>query len=110
MGANVAVGAGIVAGAALAAVEAATGRPWRARYPDRTGPGRTLWLWWVAIVTLVGWELFNYAQSPRRSFPTVSSIYDHFARWEWAKAVIVAGWVVLGWAIATSFARERTRA
>jgi len=108
-GADVAVGVALVAAVALAATEATSGLPWRPRHPDRTAPEGSLWPWWVAIAVLVGWELFNYFQSPRHSYPTVSSIYDHVARWQWAKAVIIGGWLVLGWEIVASFAKEHAR-
>jgi hypothetical protein len=105
-GANLTVGAALVVAAALAATEATTGRPWRARHRDRTGPEGSLWPWWVAIAVLVGWELFNYFQGPRHDYPTISSIYDHVARWQWAKAALIAAWLVLGWEIVASFAKD----
>jgi MFS family permease len=107
--ANLAVGAALVVAAVMAAVEALTGRPWPPRGPDRARARASLWAWWVAIGLLVAWELFNYVQSPRHSYPTVSSIYDHLARWQWAKALVIAAWLVLGAAIVAAFAEERTR-
>ncbi|HZQ57736.1 MAG TPA: hypothetical protein VFA84_06870 [Acidimicrobiales bacterium] len=107
--ANLAVGAAVVVAAAMAAVEALTGRPWPSRGRDRAQRQGSLWAWWVAIGLLVAWELFNYVQSPRHSYPTVSSIYDHLARWRWAKALVIAAWLVLGAAIVAAFAGERTR-
>ncbi len=108
-GADVAVAAMLVTALALAVVEAKTARPWRAATHGRGGPVGTLWPWWLAIGVLVGWELFNYFQGPRRSHPTVSSIYDHVSRLQWAKAVLVAAWLVLGRAIVASFANDRRR-
>jgi len=104
LGADVAVAVALVIAAVLALVEARTGRPWRAHGPTRHG---VLWPWWLAVGALIAWELFNYAQSPRHSYPTVSSIYDHFSKWQGAKAAIIAVWLALGWAIVASFAKER---
>ncbi len=94
---------------ALAVTESRIARPWRRLPPERVPAARELWAWWVAILLLVGWELFNYFQGPRHSYPTVSSIYDHVARWQWAKALFIAAWLGLGWAIVASFDRSAAR-
>ena len=107
--ANVAVGAALIIAVALAATEATAGVPWRPRHPDRTSPEGALWPWWVATGLLVGWELWNYFHSTRHSYPTMSSIYDHVAGWQWAKAVIIGGWLLLGWEIVASFAKDHVR-
>jgi len=104
LGADVAVAVVLVIAAVLALVEARTGHPWRAPGPTRRG---VLWPWWLAAGALTAWELVNYAESPRRDYPTVSSIYDHFSKWQGAKAAIIAMWLALGWAIVASFAKER---
>ena len=104
--ADMAVAVPLGAALGLAVVEARTGRPWGGPPPDRVPRPRDLWPWWVAVALLVGWELFNYFRGPRRSYPTVSSIYDHFARWQWAKGVVIAAWLGLGWAIVASFSRS----
>ena len=58
--------------------------------------------WMAAIIVFGAYELFTYFAgfgSDRHAFPTLSSLYDSATSNQAAKAVIVLGWMALGWGL-----------
>ena len=55
---------------------------------------------WISLVALVAaWEVVSFVALPRRDHPTLSSMYDAVSRWQAVKAILVLGWLALGWAL-----------
>ncbi len=73
----------------------------------RSGPsptprwGRRLALWVVPVAAAVGWELFNYLETPRAAHPTVSSMLDAVDATHVGHGLVFAGWLALGWYLVT---------
>jgi hypothetical protein len=60
------------------------------------------WGFWIAALLLVGgWELFCYADVPRRAHPTLSSLLDSLTVHPVGRGVAFLGWLTLGWYGAT---------
>jgi hypothetical protein len=52
---------------------------------------------WIALsVAVIGFELFNYAEEPRRAHPTLSSLSDELTRWPAGRAALFLAWLALG--------------
>lgn len=59
---------------------------------------RASWGFWVAALLLVGgWELFNYAETPRQAHPTLSSLVDALTAHPVGRGVAFLGWLAFGW-------------
>ncbi len=68
--------------------------------PAAVPPRGRGWLFWMAILlATAGWELYCYAQLPRASHPTLSSLLDIVDSTHVGKAVAFGAWLVLGWAL-----------
>jgi hypothetical protein len=52
--------------------------------------------WIVLSGVVVGFELFNYFEQPRRAHPTLSSLSDEVTRSPAGTAVLFVAWLVLG--------------
>jgi len=53
---------------------------------------------WLALLgAVVAWELYCFFGGARPAHPTLSTVYDLLARYEAAKALVVASWLALGW-------------
>ena len=52
--------------------------------------------WGAAFFAIVGFELVNFFQLPRQVHPTLSSLINGFTQDHWSKALLYAGWLVLG--------------
>jgi hypothetical protein len=60
------------------------------------------WAFWMGTITAaIAWELYSYAASPRGAHPTVSSMLDAFDTSHLGRAIAFAGWLTLGWYVAT---------
>jgi hypothetical protein len=56
------------------------------------------WGFWTAALLLVGgWELFCYADVPRRAHPTLSSLLDTLTAHPVGRTVAFLGWLTFGW-------------
>jgi hypothetical protein len=56
--------------------------------------------WLVFVIVFVAWELFNYVvPGSRADHPTFSSITDAMDRFYGLKALLILGWLALGWSI-----------
>jgi hypothetical protein len=58
--------------------------------------------WVVMAALVVGWELFNYANSPRAAHPTVSSLLDAVDSSHVGKSITFFLWLLLGWYLIAS--------
>lgn len=61
------------------------------------GRSRTVLPWVALLAVVVAWELFCYVAGPRVAHPTLSSLSDLAARYQWLKALMVLAWLWLGW-------------
>lgn len=57
---------------------------------------RRLVPWIVLSGVVVGFELFNYFELPRRAHPTLSSLSDELTRWPAGTAILFLAWLALG--------------
>lgn len=56
------------------------------------------WLPWLILAAVViGWELFTYVSSPRRAYPTLSSLIDILDSSHIGKSFAFLVWLLLGW-------------
>jgi hypothetical protein len=78
------------------------GRVYCALSPNRseaTSPTRSrpsVLGWAGVVVAILTWELINLFETPRRAHPTLSSLINGFAQDHWSRALLYAGWLVLG--------------
>lgn len=63
---------------------------------------RSAVVWTALALCAIGFELFNYAESPRRAHPTVSSALTVLATHPFSRGFAFLAWFALGIWIATS--------
>jgi hypothetical protein len=61
------------------------------------GPQPRWGFWTAALLHVGGWELFCYADAPRRAHPTLSSLLDTLTAHQVGRAVAFLGWLAFGW-------------
>jgi hypothetical protein len=104
-GADIVTAIAIVSFLALSVTLRRVPRPrMRARSVDipRRVRGASVALWTALFAVAVGFELFNYAQSPRHAHPTLSSALAVIATHAWSRGLAFFFWLALGVWIAAS--------
>jgi hypothetical protein len=54
-------------------------------------------VWLGLALTIVAWELYNFASAPRSAHPTLSSLIDMLTASQGGKFVAFFLWLALGW-------------
>ncbi|MGB9113262.1 MAG: hypothetical protein WCF24_11115 [Acidimicrobiales bacterium] len=63
---------------------------------------RSVIVWTLLAAGALGFELFNYTETPRRAHPTVSSALTVLATHSWTRGIAFFAWLALGAWIAWS--------
>jgi hypothetical protein len=91
--------AGLLQALSYAVMAALAWRAWRRRLPARGGGLARTWAWAASVSLVVAFELAMYCSRPRRSHPTISSLYGELATAQPGRALVFFLWLLAGWAL-----------